>query len=216
MDIQLEEKEFCNLIMAYLATEKDVEKAIRFIKKHETEILRMGDPKAIYEIALYLYKQSVDTEKYYKRVLELEDPYYSAEFAIHIKKGDNIDDLIDQMIKKEEYVYLMEIAVVDKLLEIDRIRRHILLEILKSKNPIGCYQYAIRIPNAPKELLFKAAFVDKNPDPKYANVRELCMHELGNYNPLEDKEIVNRINELRKSLRNEKDTPHRSGYFSTE
>lgn len=211
--------------------------------KHEQEVLESTDAEYIYEVALSLYNLGYDVKKYEKRIIELrnarvsckyarnivtadkeaheeivkksKDPKLCSEFAIYVKQGLNIKELIDIIIDSEDYVYLIDIASNSKLLDIENTRRYILRRILKSKNPMACFLYAIGVEDAPKELLLQTAFINK--DPKYDDIREKCTEELEycGYKIISGDELEKSIKNYCKNLLTEKATIHRASYFGS-
>ena len=213
------------------------------IKRNKQEILKCTDAELIYIVAKFLYDLGQDVKEYERRIIELRDAKVSCEyakniatankevheeivkssknpklcrdFAIYAKQGLDIKELIDIIIDSEDYIYLIDIASRSKLLDIENTRRYILRRILKSKNPVACFLYAIGVEDAPKELLLQVAFINK--DPKYDDIREKCTEEFEycGYKAISSDELEKSIKNYCKNLLTEKATIHRASYFGS-
>ena len=207
-------------------------------EKIETVVIKSSDIDAIISCAIIFYNKGLDVSNFDKRIVQLRDPVAScnfcekirtanisehetivknsknakicADFIIKVKEGMSSEDLLDVIMESGEYEYIVDIASKDKLLDIENIRRYILLKIIKNKNPLACYLYAISVKDANRVLLLNIALL--NPDPKYNNIKERC-REVLSYEVMDKEELDQAISDYRRELREPKKQEKHTSYF---
>ena len=204
----------------------------------KTIILNSTDADAIISCAIIFYNKGLDVSEFDKKVVKLKDPVAScnfcekiqsanipehetivknsmkaklcADFIIKVKLGMSSEDLLDAIMESGEYEYIVDVANNEKLLDIENIRRYVLLKIIKHKDPLACYLYAVNVKNANRVLLLNIALL--NPDPTYNNIKERCKEELS-YEIMDKTELEQAISDYRKELREPKKQERHPSYF---
>ena len=201
-------------------------------------VLNSMDKDAIITCAIIFYNKGLDVSDFDKRIVQLKNPAASCEFCekiqtanipaheaivknsknaklcadfiIKVKNGIDSNDLLDVIMKSGEYEYLVEVASNNKLLDIENIRRYVLLKIIKNKNPAACYLYAMNVKDANKVLLLNIALM--NPDPRYNSIKERCKEELS-YEMMSRDELEQAISEYCRELKEPKKVEQHRNYF---
>ena len=208
------------------------------VEKIKAIVLKSSNVDAIIACAIILYRKGLDISAFDRAIVQLKNPFASCEFCekiqianipeheaivrnsknaklcadfiIKVKQGMSSEELLCTIMESGEYEYLIDVASNDKLLDIENIRRYILLKIIKNKNPLACYLYALNVKDSNRVLLLNIALV--NPDPKYDSIKERCKEELS-YEIMDKEELNNAISEYRKELREPKKVETHRNYF---